>query len=83
MLRCGRIGRVVSNNAVTVDFDVQTLAAQAKQFGGRSAIVAGQFQRRFNAQPLNRVGRFAHQFLQRAPVPPAPLIDPASAFVRG
>ena len=51
--------------AVATQLDVEALPAEAEHLGGRGAVVAGQLQRRLDAQPLDHVGRLAHQVLQR------------------
>ena len=51
--------------AVAAQFGVKALAAEAEHFGRRGAVVVGQFQRRLDAQPLDEIGGFAHEVLQR------------------
>ena len=49
--------------AIAAELGIKTLAAEAEHFGGRGPVVAGQFERGLNAQPLDHVGRLAHEIL--------------------
>src|SRR5579871_801204 len=51
--------------AEPVQLHIQALPAEAENLCSRSAVVAGELQRRFHAQALDDVGRLSHQVLQR------------------
>ena len=50
---------------VAAQLGVKALAAEAEHLGGGGAVVAGQFERRLDAQALDQIGGLAHQVLQR------------------
>src|SRR4051812_22185535 len=56
----GAIGRQVAE-PIAPQLDVKALPAEPKHLGGRGAVVAGQLQRRLDAEPLDHVGGLPHQ----------------------